>query len=113
MNKPTINKSGEQDWLDKILAENTGYIDDGGFTERVMHRLPPRRQHRSLHAIIFACAGLLSLAALLLSAPGLTSLYTDLAAFLHAQSLFSMCALTIALSALTSTLTWWLIDSDT
>lgn len=42
-----------QDWLDRELREAAPYIDDEGFTARVLQQLPPlRRRHDLLRAVI-------------------------------------------------------------
>jgi hypothetical protein len=112
MNKFPMNNPGEQDWLDKVLSEDTGYITDEGFTERVMSRLPAPRQSNRLYTLIFGCAALFSMACFLLSAPGLTSLYIQCLVFLQTQPLYNLSALTLTIYAATSALTWWLINPD-
>ena len=43
----------QEDWLDRELREAAPYIDDAGFTVRVLQQLPPpRRRHDLLRAII-------------------------------------------------------------
>jgi hypothetical protein len=42
----------EEEALDRQLREALPYIEDGGFTARVLQRLPPPRSARSLRAII-------------------------------------------------------------
>ena len=43
----------QEDWLDRELREAAPYIDDEGFTVRVLQRLPPaRRGHDLLRAAI-------------------------------------------------------------
>jgi hypothetical protein len=100
------------DRLDKILAGNDGYIHDGGFTESVMKRLPPRRQHRWLNGFIFGCAILVSIVFLLLATPGLTSLCADILASLRAQPLYMLGVLAIGLYGLTSAVTYWAVNYD-
>jgi hypothetical protein len=41
---PDTHRPGD-DWLDQLLREDArGYVDDGGFTDNVMGRLPPARK---------------------------------------------------------------------
>jgi len=48
-----MDKNSQEDWLDRQLRDAAPYIDDGGFTARVLQRLPrPRRQRESLRAVI-------------------------------------------------------------
>ena len=42
----------QEDWLDARLREEASYIDDGGFTSRVVQKLPARRVRRSYRALI-------------------------------------------------------------
>jgi hypothetical protein len=48
-----MNQVNQEDWLDRELREAAPYIDDGGFTARVLQQLPPpRRSHDLLRAAI-------------------------------------------------------------
>ena len=42
----------QEDRLDVRLRDEASYIDDGGFTSRVVHKLPARRVRRSYRALI-------------------------------------------------------------
>jgi hypothetical protein len=42
----------QEDWLDARLRDEAPYIDDGGFTSRVVHNLPVRQVRRSYRAFI-------------------------------------------------------------
>jgi len=42
----------QEDWLDARLRDEAPYIDDGGFTSRVVHKLPARQVRRSYRAFI-------------------------------------------------------------
>ena len=43
----------QEDWLDRELRDAAPYIDDEGFTVRVLQQLPPpRRRHDLLRAVI-------------------------------------------------------------
>lgn len=42
----------QNDWLETRLREEVPYIDDDGFTARVVQKLPARRIRRSLRATI-------------------------------------------------------------
>jgi hypothetical protein len=51
----------QEDWLDRQLREAAPYIDDAGFTSRVLHQLPPpRRSHGSLRGAILLTITLLA-----------------------------------------------------
>jgi anti-sigma factor RsiW len=48
-----MDEKEQEDWLDRQLREAAPYIDDEGFTARVLQQLPPpRRSWDSLRAII-------------------------------------------------------------
>jgi len=42
----------QEDWLDARLRDEAPYIDEGGFTSRVVHKLPVRQVRRSYRAFI-------------------------------------------------------------
>jgi hypothetical protein len=48
-----MEQMNQEDWLDRELREAAPYIDDEGFTARVLQQLPaPRRSHDLLRAAI-------------------------------------------------------------
>jgi hypothetical protein len=48
-----MKQVNQEDWLDRELREAAPYIDDEGFTARVLQQLPPpRRGHDLLRAAI-------------------------------------------------------------
>jgi len=48
-----MNQVNQEDWLDRELREAAPYIDDDGFTVRVLQQLPaPRRSRDLLRAVI-------------------------------------------------------------
>ena len=48
-----MNQVNQVDWLDRELREAAPYIDDDGFTARLLQQLPPpRRGHDLLRAVI-------------------------------------------------------------
>ena len=48
-----MDQMNQEDWLDRELREAVPYIDDEGFTARVLQQLPPpRRRHDLLRAVI-------------------------------------------------------------
>ena len=48
-----MKQMNQEDWLDRELREAAPYIDDAGFTVRVLQQLPPpRRRHDLLRAVI-------------------------------------------------------------
>ncbi|MEY2493492.1 MAG: hypothetical protein QOH24_2443 [Verrucomicrobiota bacterium] len=56
MNEPPL----PEDWLDARLREEAPYIDDAGFTSRVMKQLPARGSLRTQRAIIIFLAAIFS-----------------------------------------------------
>ena len=55
-----MNENLQEDWLDARLREEAPYIDDAGFTAKVVQRLPvSQRPRRSFRAIILLCLTLL------------------------------------------------------
>ncbi len=46
----------QEDWLDARLRDEAPYIDDDGFTARVMQQLPAARQRRSVRTAILVAA---------------------------------------------------------
>ena len=67
-----MNEIQQEDWLDRQLREAAPYIDDEGFTARVLHELPPPRQSRRSFrgAILLAITLLASVLAYLISDGG-------------------------------------------
>ena len=82
----------QEDWLDAKLRDEAPYIDDDGFTARVLHQLPARQQSRSLRAsILLACTFVACVAAYFASGGG--GFLSDSAAFLVAMPIWIVCAL--------------------
>ena len=52
----------QEDWLDARLRDEAGYIDDAGFTSRVMKQLPPPRQSKWSRSVILFAATLIACA---------------------------------------------------
>ncbi|HEY3662946.1 MAG TPA: hypothetical protein VGL24_07320 [Chthoniobacterales bacterium] len=50
----------QEDWLDRRLREEMVYIDDAGFTARVVQSLPPARRLHSYRALILLGVTLLA-----------------------------------------------------
>ena len=51
-----MNEMEQEDWLDRQLREATPYIDDAGFTARVLQSLPPPRRQRDLLRVVLQLA---------------------------------------------------------
>ena len=48
-----MNEKNQEEWLDRQLREAVPYIEDDGFTARVLRKLPPaKRRDQSLRSII-------------------------------------------------------------
>jgi hypothetical protein len=48
-----MDETTQEDWLDRQLREAAPYIDDDGFTARVLQQLPaPNRSRRSMRGVI-------------------------------------------------------------
>jgi hypothetical protein len=56
-----MKQMNQEDWLDRELREAAPYIDDEGFTARVLQQLPPpRHRHDLLRAVILLGTALLA-----------------------------------------------------
>ena len=55
-----MDKQLQEDWLDKRLREEMPYINDDGFTARVLQRLPAGHPRRSFRGAILLCATILA-----------------------------------------------------
>jgi hypothetical protein len=67
-----MNQVNQEDWLDRELREVAPYIDDGGFTARVLQQLPPPRPSHDLlrAAILLGMTFLASVLAYVVSGGG-------------------------------------------
>ena len=83
----------QDDWLDARLREEASYVDDDGFTARVVQHLPVRRrQSRSMRAaILLSITFMATLAAYVASGGG--QFLADAAAFMVAMPLVTVCAI--------------------
>jgi len=66
----------QEDWLDARLRDDAPYIDDAGFTPRVMQKLPARQVRRSYRAFILVGLTLVACFAAYWLAGG-TSIFVD------------------------------------
>lgn len=60
MDRSNIDEQPQFDPLDAMLREEAPYIDDAGFTARLVEQLPVPRQRRSLRALIFVTVALIA-----------------------------------------------------
>ncbi len=86
----------QDDWLDARLRDEVSYIDDGGFTARVVQQLPTvRRQSRSSRSIILIGITLVACAlAYLLSGRG--EFLAQGAAYLFTVPFNTLCIIAIS-----------------
>jgi hypothetical protein len=70
----------QEDWLDARLRDDAPYIDDAGFTSRVVHKLPAHHVRRSYRAFILIGITLVACLAAFYFAGG-TSLFVEGIAF--------------------------------
>ena len=87
-----MNEQLQEDWLDARLREEGRYIDDDGFTARVVQQLPPSRSARSLRAVILLVVTLIGCTlAYLISGRGTFLAHT--AEFLVALPIVTVCGI--------------------
>jgi len=66
-----MEENRQEDWLDARLRDDAAYIDDGGFTTRVVQKLPARPVRHVLRAVILLGLTLVAcIAAYLISGGG-------------------------------------------
>jgi hypothetical protein len=92
-NELNIDEQLQADWLDAKLRDEMPYIDDAGFTARVVHQLPAqRRASRSLRsAILIGVTMLACVVAYILTGRG--EVFADSAAFLVAMPFVTVCVI--------------------
>ena len=93
-----------KDPLDALLRENDAYVDDGGFTSRVMASLP-RRRRLWLRPVILFGSILIGLALMVWFLPTLMNdlnleVGDDITMTLNAQSVFTLGALLAGIASL-------------
>jgi hypothetical protein len=99
-NELTMDEQVQEDWLDAQLRDDAPYIDDAGFTAKVVQQLPAGRRHSRLaRAVILLGVTLLAcVAAYVVSGRG--QFLGDAAAFLVAMPFATVCVIA-ALCAIT------------
>ena len=67
-----MKQVNQEDWLDRELREAAPYVDDEGFTARVLQQLPPPRRHHDVlrAAILLGMTLLASVLAYVVSGGG-------------------------------------------
>ncbi|OGQ77489.1 MAG: hypothetical protein A2289_15060 [Deltaproteobacteria bacterium RIFOXYA12_FULL_58_15] len=48
------------DWLDAMLRDDDQYIQDGGFADRVLQALPPKRRQRTRRSAILLASAVIA-----------------------------------------------------
>jgi ABC-type thiamin/hydroxymethylpyrimidine transport system permease subunit len=98
-----MDEQVQEDWLDARLREEAPYIDDAGFTARIVRQLPARRQSNSLRgAILLAVTFVASVLAYFISDRG--GFLADSAAFLVAMPVVTLCVIAICCGLLVTAL---------
>jgi hypothetical protein len=89
-----MNEQLQEDWLDAKLRDEAPYLDDAGFTARVVQQLPTRRQSRSVRAFILLGVTLLaSVIAYFVTGGG--AFFANAAEFLVAMPFITVCAIAL------------------
>ncbi len=83
----------QEDWLDARLRDEAPYIDDAGFTARVMQQLPAPRQTRSSRGVRSCSRSPSSPASRPTSLPAAAGFVGESAAFLVAMPIWTVCVL--------------------
>lgn len=92
-NELNIDEQLQGDWLDAKLRDEMPYIDDAGFTARVVHQLPTRRRtSRSVRSAIIIGLTLIACVMVYFLTGGGETL-ADSAAFLIAMPLVTVCVI--------------------
>ncbi len=92
-NELTMDEQLQEDWLNAQLRDEAPYIDDAGFTAKLVQQLPAgRRQSRFARAVILLGVTLLAcVAAYVFSGRG--QFLGDAAAFLVAMPFATVCGI--------------------
>jgi hypothetical protein len=102
-----MKQVNQEDWLDRQLREAAPYIDDDGFTSRVLQQLPPPRRANDLlrGAILLGMTFLASVLAYVVSGGGrFVSMSIERLASLPALWIFGLALATgLVISALGAT----------
>lgn len=88
------------DWLEDKLRQDDRYLDDAGFTTRVVTALPARRERRWLRPVIIGVASLAGLTIALAMLPADTYLASSFVQLIRARSLSAVPLLPVVLIAL-------------
>ena len=82
-----MSEQPQHDWLEKALRQDVPYIDDAGFTARVVSTLPKRRKRAWLRGAILVGTAALGCAIALFVLPGTQFVTESIVTLLTARSL--------------------------
>ena len=82
-----MSEQPQHDWLEDALRQESAYIDDAGFTARVMATMPKRRKRSWLRGAILAGAAALGCVIALWVLPGTQFVTDSIVTLLTARSL--------------------------
>jgi hypothetical protein len=103
----------EYDWLDETLHNDEPYIEDNGFTDSVMQRLPAVRAHKAwLRPLILFSATVLSAAVAVYSLPADIIFLYDQLLGLWSQPLVVTLGVLSLVSLSLSALAWLIGDAE-
>lgn len=100
------------DWLEQVLNHDNDYIDDNGFTDRVMQDLPLLSRRGWLESVILIGATLLSSMIAFLSLPGIEGIYHEAFSFITSQSLLMVIGVGMIIAFVLSGVAWVLGDIE-
>jgi hypothetical protein len=105
----TMDEQLQEDWLDQRLREEMPYIDDAGFTARVMQKLPAPARRYSFRAAVLLCITLLASIVTYLASDGgrflIVAVYRLAALPLLFVSLVAICC-TLIMTAIAASAAW-------
>ena len=80
----------DKDWLEEVLREEPRYLDDAGFTARVVAAMPRRRKYHWLRTVILASMSVLAVVVGLFVLHGADFILNGTEALLKARSLATL-----------------------
>ena len=111
-----MNRPNDYDWLDKTLSSEIIHIEDNGFTDSVMQRLPARKyaskQWQMIRISIIGFAAAISILLFFVSLPEPVSIFTRIVGQLYSLPFIALGALAISLYFATSIITYWIVRAE-
>jgi hypothetical protein len=105
----TMDEQLQEDWLEQRLREEMPYIDDAGFTARVVQKLPAPGSRYSFRAAILVCITLLASIVTYLASDGgrflIVAVYRLATMPLLFVSLVAICC-TLVMTAVAASAAW-------